>query len=119
LLVGKCSLKLSGANLKADDNIAERERMPMDNSIALALPKGNEVAMRDGKVTPIEREGATQRTSKSGQLGDNLPIAEPSHHHLSWRKEWKVAPQQPTNETHQSPQRPIPTAWGWFSECHH
>jgi hypothetical protein len=37
---------------------------------------------------------------------------------LSWRIGWKVA-HQPTNETLQSPQRPIPTAWVWFSECHH
>jgi hypothetical protein len=42
--------------------------------------------MRDGKVTPIGREGATLNIiPKAGQLGDNLPIAEPSHHHLGWR----------------------------------
>jgi hypothetical protein len=101
LLVGKCSLKLAGANLKADDNIAERERMPMDNSIALALPKGNEVVIRDGKVTPIGRKSTIPHIApQAEQLGDNLLIAEPSHHHLGWRGAgWKMRPQQSPNET--------------------
>jgi hypothetical protein len=93
LLVGKCSLKLAGANLKADDNIAERERMPMDNSIALALPKGNEVAMRDGKVTPIGRKSTIPHIApQAGQLGDDFPITESPHHYLSRCGEQKIAP---------------------------
>jgi hypothetical protein len=93
LLVGKCSLKLAGANLKADDNIAERERMPMDNSIALALPKGNRGAMRNNKVTPIGREGATLNIiPKAGQFGDDFPITESPHHYLSRCGEQKIAP---------------------------
>jgi hypothetical protein len=59
-------------------------------SIALALPKGNRGAMRNNKVMPIGREGATLNIiPKAGQLGDNLPIAEPSHHHLGWWSRWK------------------------------